>query len=176
LAVPRTASASTLVVSSIGTFSWSEGFFGADLSLTNDSNLAGLPADFTAVVLTLVGDQDGDGVTDSATLNAFDSILGYVAGANSWFESWSVLDSAFLTFNFNPLLPTGSIPLAGQSQSSILLDGPNEIFLQYSYLAPDSPPDPAPVPEPATLVLLTAGIGAGATWRRRLSAGSRNRR
>lgn len=172
LFVPAAASASTIVVSSIGTFSWVDGFFGSDISLANDSALAGFPADFTAVVLTLQGDREGDGFTDSETLNGFGSILGHAPGANSWFESWSSLNTAVLTFSFNPVLPDGFTAIEGQSNFSILLGGQNEVFLQYSYLAPDAPPDPNTVPEPGSLLLIGLGLAATAAWRRRVGSRS----
>lgn len=166
---PGTASAGTIALASIGTFSWIDGgFFGSEFALHNDSLLADVSGVFTNVNLTLTTDidLDEDGLLDSFDLwSNLEIAAGGDPSSRSLFDSTGdVITRAVLRFDFAPSLPASAIP--GESLFTVDLSGAEDRFLTYSYEIPAPVPDPSPVPEPGTLVLLGTALATAGAWRR----------
>jgi hypothetical protein len=158
------AQASSLTTSSVGAFSWGgDDLFGSWFNLSNDSATAGLSGDFSSIVLTVAGDFVGDGSPQFADVQGGPDTL--TSGA-TWYEGSPPpnFTTAVLTFNFLPTLPAGASAIDGQSAFRVVLNGPADVFLNYSYLAADPASEPAPVPEPGSLLLLGPGLAAACSW------------
>lgn len=161
LCLPQPSAASTITVD-VGTFSWTDDFFGSTFSLQNDSDSALIPGSFTNIALLL----DSDPNITAAPNDPPPSL----SPGDSWSNPYAPVSSALLTFDFDPILPAGASP----KRVSFLFDlgAPPDpdypaFFLQYTYDQADAPPDPSVVPEPASLVLMGTGLAAAAWWRRR---------